>query len=70
MTSSNFSIHRVVKLAISSHPFKREDGKIWGRDHKFVAINDDGEETEISIYGKDGKELITSVNGRCIEEVA
>ena len=70
MTSSNFSVHRVVEVAISSFPFKRKDGTIWGRDHRFVTINDKGEKTEIDIYGKDGKELITSVNGKLINKEA
>ena len=70
MTCSNFSVHRVVEIAISSHPFKRKDGTIWGRDHKLVCINNKGEETEIDIYGKGGKELITSVNGKRISKEA
>ena len=70
MASSNFSIHRVVEIAISSHTLKDKDGKIWGRNHTFVTTNSDGDTTEIYIYGKDGKELITSINGKRIDEVA
>ena len=61
----SIDIMRVVELAVSTT--KHGDFNC----HTIVTKNDDGERDQITLYTKDAKELITSINGkRIIDEVA
>ena len=61
----SIDIMRVVELAVSTT--KHGDFNC----HTIVTKNDDGERDQITLYTKDAKELITSLNGkRIIDEVA
>ena len=61
---NNLNLHRVVELAIST----RKHGSF--NTHNLIVKDDDGIKTEVSIYTKDAKLLITSLNGKSINEVA
>ena len=62
---AHIDIMRVVEVAISTT--KHSDFNC----HTIVTKNDDGERDQITLYTKDAKELISSINGkRIIDEVA
>ena len=62
---ASFDIMRVVELAFSTH--KHGDFNC----HTLTTVDDDGRRDQVTIYTKDAKELITSLNGkRIIDEVA
>ena len=61
---NNLNIHRVVELAITT----RKHGAF--NTHSMITVDEDGIKTEVSIYTKDAKLLITSLNGKRIDAVA
>ena len=61
---NNLNLHRIVELAITT----RKHGSF--NVHSLIAKDDNGTKTQVSIYTNDGKLLITSLNGKSINEVA
>jgi len=62
---NNLNLHRIVELAITT----RKHGAF--NTHTMITKDEDGIKTEVSIYTKDAKLLITSLNGkRIIDKVA
>ncbi len=61
---NNLNLHRVVELAITT----RKHGHF--NTHSMITVDEDGNKTEVSIYTKDAKLLITSLNGKRIDAVA
>ena len=61
---NNLNLHRVVELAITT----RKHGAF--NTHTMITKDEDGIKTEVSIYTKDAKLLITSLNGKRIDAVA
>jgi len=58
---NNLNIHRVVELAITT----RKHG--YFNTHSMITVDEDGNKTEVSIYTKDAKLLITSLNGKSLD---
>ena len=62
---AQFNIFRVAKLAISTVT----NGDFY--THKIITVDVDGMRDEVNFcYTKDGKELITSMNGKRISKEA
>ena len=61
---TDINIHRVVEVAIST----RKHGSF--NVHSLIAKDDVGWKSEVWIYTNDGKLLLTSLNGKSINEVA
>ena len=61
---NNLNLHRVVELAVTT----QKHGSF--NTHNLITVDEDGNKTEVSIYTKDAKLLITSLNGKRIDAVA
>ena len=63
--STSTSIYDVTKVKlVEINGYKDKKGVVWCRCHNLICTDKNGIESEIKIYGENGKELITSLNGK------
>ena len=63
--STSTSIYDVAKIELANiNSYKNKKGVVWSRCHNLICTDKNGIASEVKIFGEDGKELITSLNGK------